>query len=87
MASAFCIVKREEEDYAILQHRGDRAGQGDRTGAEPGRETQALQECHDASYTDVFARMDFSATDKFDDLMENMDLGWKLSSSQQAQQT
>ena len=28
------------------------------------------------TYADVFARMDFSATDKFDDLMESMELGW-----------
>ena len=29
------------------------------------------------TYADVFARMDFSATDKFDELMESMELGWK----------
>ena len=34
------------------------------------------------TYADVFARMDFSATDKFDDLMENMDLGWKKNEPQ-----
>ncbi|MDO4860761.1 MAG: site-specific integrase [Bacillota bacterium] len=29
------------------------------------------------TYADVFARMDFSAADKFDELMESMELGWK----------